>query len=346
MPAKFRLILIFLLWMISFRSNAQLLNLDSLDRKFTEIRDYLLYRGQDSAYIGSYTKYLALKYVAANRFNFFGVRDRNLNTSLRYRPEYGINMGVGFAYRWIGLDLLFNVGLWEDNDLKGSERFDFLIRLFTTKHFMEANITYYFGHQLDFIFGSNNFPDVPNLRPDIRVLTFGLQYLYVFNYDKFSLKAPFVQNEIQRKSAGSLVLGLSLNYYSMDADSSVVDEQLKNSFDEELHLVDVSAITPSISFGYVYSFVLKQKFFLTLGLIPGLNLAYGDSKADFRELINWHLSYKVKTMNAIGYNSRKFFASLQLVSDLNNLHLENKRDAFFTNGSLKLYVGYRFISDK
>jgi hypothetical protein len=321
--------------------------MDSLDQKFDQLKNYLLFRGQDSTYIGSYSQYLALKYVAANKFYFFGIRDRDLNTSLRYRPEYGINMGIGFAYKWIGLDLLFNVGLWEDNELEGSERFDFLIRMFTSKHFIEANITYYYGHQLDFIFGvDENIEEIHKLRQDLRVLTLGLQYLYVFNYDKFSIKAPFVQNEIQRKSAGSFILGFSLNYYSMDADSTVVPEELKYNFNEGLNLVDVSVITPAVSFGYMYSFVVKEKFFLTLGLIPGLNLTYGDRKTDIRELINWQLSYKIRSMFAIGYNARKFFTGIQLFGDVNNIRIDRKQQAFFTNGSLKFFVGYRFIKDK
>jgi hypothetical protein len=140
-----------------------------------------------------------------------------------------------------------------------------------------------------------------------------------------------------------MILGFSLNYYSMDADSSVVPDLLQYSFDEGLYLENISVFTPAVSFGYMYSFILKEKFFLTLGLIPGLNLTYGDRKVEAKELINWKLSYKIKTMNAIGYNSRKLFASLQLVSDLNNINMDKKLDTFFTNGSLKLYIGYRFI---
>lgn len=347
MPLKKISLIIFLLWISPACINAQFLNIDSLDQRLGQIRDYLLYRGQDTTYIASYSKYLALKYVAANKFYFFGIRDRHTGNSLRYRPEYGINMGIGFAYKWIGLDIIFNVGLWEDDDLKGSERFDFLVRLFTSQHFIETSTTYYFGHQLDNIFGSSlDLPEEAKIRPDIRVLTFGLQYLYVFNYDRFSLKAPFVQNEIQRKSAGSMIMGFSLNYFSMDADSSVVPETLKYGFDEELYLENISVFTPAISFGYMYSFVIKEKFFLTLGFIPGMNLTYGDRKVESKELINWRLSYKLKTMNAIGYNSRKFFTGLQLVSDINNINLEKKHDTFFTNGSLKLYLGYRFIGDQ
>jgi hypothetical protein len=51
--------------------------------------------------------------------------------------------------------------------------------------------------------------DIPadEIRDDIRSISTVLQYLFAFDYDKFSLKAPFIQNEIQRKSAGSLLIG-------------------------------------------------------------------------------------------------------------------------------------------
>jgi hypothetical protein len=75
-------------------------------------------------------------------------------------------------------------------------------------------------------------------------------------------------------------------------------------------------------------------------------MTYGDRKSDSREMINWHFSYKLRTMNAIGYNAKKFFTGIQLVGDVNNIHLDKKQDAFFTFGNLKLFIGYRFLNDK
>lgn len=330
----------------SVQSTGQILNPDTLEYKLKQLGDYLLYRNHDSTYITSYADYLTLKLVAINKYNFFRIKDGDQGTRLRYRPEYGINLGIGFAYKWIAMDFAFNFGIKEDVDLKNSETFNIQARVFSSRQFIEGYIQYYYGHKLDHLAGLNYYlGDLPEIREDVRTISFGLQYLYAFDYDKFSLKAPFVLNEAQRKSMGSPILGASFDFFNLDSDSSIVPHALKDYFSQELQLTDISVISFAINLGYMYTFVWKKNFFLTLGLIPGLNFNLGDSRSEERNKIKWNVSYKIKTMNALGYNARKFYAGIQLVGDFNNVYIEKKKSVLFSNGNLKLFVGYRFIRD-
>ena len=336
-----------LLLLISIHATGQIIQKDSIDRKFETIQYYLLYRNHDSTYIRSYADQFALKLVAVNKINFFGIRDGNTDAGLRYRPEYGMNLGIGFSYKWFALDLAFNIGIRENKDFENSEYFDFHGRIFSSKQFIEGSLQYYYGHILANISGINyELYDIPEIRDDIRSISFGLQYLYAFNYDKFSLKAPFVLNEIQLKSAGSPIFGASFAYFSMDADSSIVPQNLMEYFDPKLHMTDFNVISLAVNMGYMYTFVWKKHFFLTLGLIPGLNINLGDSKADQREAFKWNISYRIKTMNAIGYNGPRFFTGFQFVGDWNNIRIYEKLHTKFTHGSLKFFVGYRFRNKK
>jgi hypothetical protein len=156
------------------------------------------------------------------------------------------------------------------------------------------------------------------------------------------LKAPFVLKEIQLRSAGSPILGASFVYFSMVSDSSIVPQSIMEYFDPRLYLTDFNVISLAVNAGYMYSFVWKKHFFITLGLIPGINFNLGDSKAEQRESFKWNVSYKMKTMNALGYNGDRFFTGFQFVGDWNNIRLYDKLHTKFTNGSLKFFIGYRF----
>ena len=347
MPPKYKYFLIGIFWIFSIQSYGQILNPDTLEYKLKQLGDYLLYRNHDTTYITSYADQLTLKLVAINKYSFFRIKDGISSTRLRYRPKYGINLGIGFAYKWIALDLTFNFGIREDINLKNSEAFNIQTRVFSSRQFIEGYLQYFYGHKLDNISGiSIPLGDLPLLREDVRTISFGLQYLYAFDYDKFSLKAPFVLNEAQRKSTGSPIFGASFDFFNMDSDSSIVPNALKNYFRQDLQLTDVSVISLAVNLGYMYSFVWKKNFFLTLGLIPGLNFNLGDSRAEERNIFRWNVSYKIKTMNALGYNARKFYAGLQLVGDFNNVYIAKKQSVLFSVGNLRFFVGYRFLSNK
>ena len=338
-----RYILIGLLCIFTLQSKGQGISADSLESKIQKLSDYLLYRNHDTTYIKSYADLLALKLVAVNKYNYFQIRDRNNDTKLTYRPEYGVNLGLGMAYKWFSMDITFDVGLRENQNLENREFLDIQTRAYSSKRLIEAYIQYYYGYVLTRADGiDQNLLSDNNSRVDIRTISFGLQYLFALNYDKFSLNAPFVLSEKQRKSAGSPIFGSSLVMFTMNGDSSVVPTSMKPYFDEKLHMVDMGLISVAVNFGYMYTFVWKKHIFLTLGLIPGLNFNFGDTKAQERENLIWTISYKIKTMNAIGYNSSRFFTGIHFVGDVNNVNLKNKLSTQFSNGSVKFFAGYRF----
>jgi len=340
-------ILIGLLCIFTLQSKGQGISADSLESKIQKFGDYLLYRNHDTTYIKSYADLFALKLVAVNKFNYFQIRDRNNETKLTYRPEYGVNLGLGMAYRWFSMDITFDVGLHENQNIENREFLDIQTRAYSSKRLIEAYIQYYYGYELTRADGvDQNLLSDNNSRGDIRTISFGLQYLFAFNYDKFSLNAPFVLSEKQRKSAGSPIFGASLVLFTMNSDSSIVPPPMKPYFNETLHAVDLGFVSFGANFGYMYTFVWKKHIFLTLGLIPGLNINFGDTKAQEREFLNWNISYRIKTMNSFGYNSSRFFAGIHIVGDVNNVNLKNKLSTQFSNGSVKFFAGYRFNRKK
>jgi len=225
---KYLLTFLFLFCGFIPTTNAQILLADSLTHKVEEIGNWLLYRNHDTNYIQNYSDKVALKLILLNKYNYFKVKDQINHTSLHYRPVRDLSLGVGVSHKWFAFDLTFSLGLRNNSDFEDSKAFDFQGRIFSSKQYISTTLQYYYGYKLS---GSSGFDqpisETPKNREDIRTINFGIQYLYAFNYDKFSLKAPFVFNEVQRKSAGSFIGGAGFNIYIMDADSSKIKVELR-----------------------------------------------------------------------------------------------------------------------
>ena len=316
---------------------------DSLIKRFEELGDYLLYRNHDTNYISNYGDEIAVKLVSVNKYNYFRIRDRVNNTRLRYRPVRDISLGMGVLYKWFALDITFSLGLQKKSEFENTKSFDFQGTMFSSKQFISATIQYYQGYKLSNVAGTDvNVSEESTRREDIRTINFGLQYMYAFNYTRFSLRAPFIFNEVQRKSAGSTIIGASFSMFVMDADSSIVPPEVASSFDANLHLCDLNVLSAAVSFGYMYTFVYKKHFFLTLSLIPGININAGDYFADSRNTISLNANFKLNSMNAIGYNGRRFFTGFNFLSDSYFSRIEKKLSAKIGHGKTSFFVGYRF----
>ncbi len=327
---------------ISFSSVGQGLHYDSLMSKMEGFGQHLLYRNHDSTYIKSYAERLTLKLLGINKINFFQASNSENETSVRYRPDRQVNLGIGVAYKWFAIDLAFNVGLREESDIEKSNFFDFQGTIFNSKQFISASLQYYYGYQLASYSG---FPVVEESdegipREDVRTTLISLQYLFAYNYDKFSLKAPFIQNEIQRKSAGSLLLGGTFKSFVVDADSSLAPSQTLAPVD--FPVTDVNNLRLGLNLGYMYSFVFLDGFFITVSFIPEIGLNFGDFHAQYRKQFDRHVSFGYKTMSALGYNGERFYTGVQLIGESFNINMDDQYSMWVGNGKVKLFIGYRF----
>lgn len=335
--------ILFIFVFILVCSNANSQHVDSLMKKIEGLGDYLLYRNHDTNYIRNYGKEVAVRLVATNKYNYFRLRDRINKTRIRYRPVRDISLGAGVSYKWFALDITFSLGLSDDSQFENTRSFDFQARMFSSKQYISFTLQYYQAYLLGGLSGVDiDLAEASERREDIRTITFGLQYVYAFNYTRFSMKAPFVFNEAQRKSAGSPVLGASFNMFQMDADSSIVPPEVSGYFDPQLQMEDLSIISAAISLGYMYTFIYKKHYFLTLSLIPGLNINGGDYFTTTRSYVSPNVNLKLNSMNAIGYNGRKFFAGFSLVADGIFSRIRKKLSVEIGHGKLNAFVGYRF----
>ena len=213
----------------------------------------------------------------------------------------------------------------------------------SSKQLISFTLLYYQAYELSNLSGVNvDINEASKRREDIRTINVGLQYQYAFNYTKFSMKAPFIFNEVQIKSAGSPILGASFNMFTMDSDSSIIPEDASDFFVANANMDDLNVLSLSVSFGYMYTFVIKRHFFLTLSLMPGLSINGGDYNTASRNYLSPNLNFKLGSMNAIGYNGRRLYVGFNFITESLYVQLDKKLNARIGHGKGKFFIGYRF----
>lgn len=325
--------------------NAQIT--DSLENMVNRVGNYLLFRQNDTNYISNYGNEVALKINFMNKYNYFSIYDLENNSNIRYRPARSLYTGLGFAYKWIALDLNFSTNVGQNDEYRESS-FDFQGRVYSSKHFLATTLQYYRTYRLKGMNGvsSSLVPDSVLIREDIRTVNMELQYLYSFNYTRFSLKAPFVFNERQIKSAGSPIFGATFSMFDVKSDSSLVPVEISQDFLTEANLDGITVLSLGASFGYMYTLVVKKHFFLTASLIPGLHFNAGDYSNPDIQGITPNFNIRVISMNSIGYNGRRIFTGITYNYNGMLSRLKKGLVAEIGHGKLSLFVGWRFLPGK
>ena len=326
---------------IQFRTNAQGKQED-LELFVDDLIEQWFKRQFDSTYIESYTNELSLRLTGVSKFNYFRIRDRQEDAWLRFRPESKVSAGLGITYKWFSVDFTFKLGIPRE-DVQSSNAFDFQGRVFGLRQYAGLTYKYYYGYEVDKAHNlTMEIPDSLILRDDIRTSYLNLEYMYAFNYGKFSFKAPFFYNEIQKKSAGSFIGGASFTTYILDGDKSILPEDSWSDFNPKLSFQSLYVASLSVQFGYMYSIVIGGNFYITLGLIPGVALSAGDFQVEERESIGIFPSFNIRTMNSMGYNARRIYVGLQFEGDVYSARMDKKANVGIGHGRGKIFIGYRF----
>ena len=92
----------------------------------------------------------------------------------------------------------------------------------------------------------------------VGMTTYQSNAYYVFNHRRFSFPAAFTQSQVQRRSCGSWLLGLSAFSSRVDASGGVMTEDAAR----------MSMFGVSIGAGYAYNFVVGRRWLLHLSTTP------------------------------------------------------------------------------
>ncbi|WP_072359767.1 DUF4421 domain-containing protein [Chitinophaga sancti] len=274
----------------------------------------------DTAYIEDHTKDLTTRFFGSRKYNYYNIFDRKRKTEVMYRPNTPFNVGFGFNYKFLGINVAFNLPFINSTDRYGKTKAidlqaHYYLRKLVVDFYGQRYKGYYIANSRGLLNGFDEKGPLP-VRPDIRNLNIGMSVEYIFNDKKFSYRAAYLQNEYQKKSAGSFLIGGELFTAKMKGDSSLIPRNItRQDFMNGITYSATSIFSVAANAGYAYTFVYKQHFFLTLSLSGGLGTNYTHllrhHANDFRK---FGLELNTNVRASFGYNSSKYFAGIHYVN--------------------------------
>jgi hypothetical protein len=308
----------------------------------------------DSSYITTFPEALTVKVFMNNKFLYLEIENTTGDYSLNYEPNGNQTIGVGINYKWIGISIDYKILNRESNERYGETSYlDLQTTIIQRKGVFDLYLQKYQGFYLEnsaaMLVGWDD-PEAYQLRPDMRVFSTGVNYTHVFNPQHFSYIASFSQTEVQRRSAGSIILGTTVSYQRVNADSAFVPENLvyPDAFGTSTY-DDLKGFSTSARFGYAHTLVALHRFFVSVSLDLGMNYNY--TRIYTADGSDSHGGLKANVSNTIrlatGYNDTKWFAGLTVASfNQINRPAGDENQLLIQHGSARLTVARRFILKK
>jgi Domain of unknown function (DUF4421) len=291
----------------------------------------------DSAYYKSYAHLITGRVFLSQKYTALTLKNKNGPYTINYIPNSKFTAGVGITYKWATLNIATRVGsLAPDDDQGKSKYLDLQFHSYNQKFTLDVVGSFYKGLYL-FPKGTASNPDQYYTRPDIKVTLFGGSYQYVVNNKRFSIQSVYLQNQWQKKSAGSLLVGIESYGGRIRGDSTLVPRKVDKTIDES----NIDFFEIGINVGYVYTLVIHNHFFLTGSASASLDYSNTTLKNSNDKVMSAGVSPNTFFRIVTGYNSEKW--ALQLIYLNNGVRLgDGIREAALNTGNLRLSFAHRF----
>ncbi len=304
-------------------------------------------------------------YITPNKYNFTIMLTNNTifehyrlsgsgtkKQRMEFAPNPSYKVGAYFGWRWIFFGWTTDAAeTFGGHNKHKSKKTELTLNLYSSK----LGIDFYYwkigndfklehlkGFDTSIADGAGNYPtsfSFNGLEAQIK----GFNGYYIFNNKHFSYPAAFSQSTNQRKSAGSLLVGIAYSRHKMTFDYTKLPAWIQNQMDESLKVNKVRYSDFSIHLGYAYNWVFLRNCLACISLTPAAAYKSSDFHSQYVENSEKHhtINFDFITRAALVYNNAKYFAGASLVAHT----YEYKQSSFnLTNtlGTLQLYAGFYF----
>ncbi|MBX2963787.1 MAG: DUF4421 family protein [Cyclobacteriaceae bacterium] len=293
-------------------------------------------------YVEEFPKKFSVWPVLKQRDLYFTLRDQQRRTArIEYESNNSFTFGFGAYLFDVTVEVAAAIPLSErSKEIYGeSDARDWQINMVTKKFTTDAYYQKYTGFYIDdksvTIPPGTPYPQ----RGDISTRNYGVGGVYVLNNRRFSLRSAFNFVDRQIKSNGSFLIGGSLNFLRVSADSAIIStrppiDPINTGF------VRVNNTTLAVSGGYSYTLVYND-FFLngTMAIGPGNHwISYESTVADAHDtMMNLITTLRI----GLGYNSNRLFGGLSFAAQSRSFNFEQVR-LTSTSSIFRVVIGYRF----
>lgn len=228
----------------------------------------------DTAYVERIGYNFTAMLQGTQNYEYYSIGTRDYATSLSFAQHPDFRVGPYFGWRWLFLGYTFDVTNFGQKNVKTGQKFEFSI--------------YTSMLNLDLIWrktGSDFYlRKVNGLGDEARTLegsdsrfidanVIGANIYYNINHRRFSSPAVFSQSTIQRRSAGSWQVGLSITHHDIHYDYSALPRELFGQTDDSGQFSSLERLKYtdySFTGGYAYNWAFSRGWCLGLSVTPAL----------------------------------------------------------------------------
>ena len=300
-------------------------------------------------YIIDYKKRFNVKLELSNDITTYTMVNDGVEFDLR--PNLNLRYAVVFSYKFLSVRIGIRPKITdEEKDKKGdSDTFRLRLQMLfdNWNHVVEYNIDkgYYVSNTNDFIDFENDvrlqFPEMSSN------ILFGTSS-YKFNKN-YSMRAFQSQTEIQVKSAGSFMPGISYSFYGITGTKVLKDidgNRINRDYYSEYNGANIA-----LTVGYYYTFVLKKYWFANAYGVPSVGIDFYSTKITTPE--GTRKTNTNQTFLALnygfggGYNGDKIFFGGEIKNRLTNEKFSSGKVRITpVQNHFSVYFGYRFRAPK
>ncbi|MEP6468076.1 MAG: DUF4421 family protein, partial [Parafilimonas sp.] len=241
----------------------------------------------DSLYYQTFPNNLTVRIYSVKDYTDFTFSSIDKKSNIKYRSNTTLNLGAGVTYKNVSGNLSAGFGFLNNgiNTRGKTKSLDLQFHFFLQKFTSDLLYLHYKGFYAAPQGYASQLPSGYYFRPDIKLDLAGLSGYYVQNFRHFSYRTAFFQNELIRKSSGTLLYGGGIYYENIRSnDSSLIPAKVAGFFNNanfsQLHFVSFG---PGI--GYAYTALIKKNFFILGSAIINGNINFA---TDENTIINHH----------------------------------------------------------
>src|SRR5450755_2748952 len=266
----------------------------------------------DTSYYVTYRSMLTARGYLSRKYNVLSFNPPSPTSSFQYRATTSLNLGIGATYHAFTLNIGFGIVKFNPNSVKGNTKYlDLQGHYFARKWNVDLLGEFYKGYYLT----PQGLAAPPGkeyyLRPDMGLSLIGFAFYRALNQKRFSYQAGLLQNEWQKKSAGSFLVGGEIYYGAIHGDSSLMPA----SIDPKGNALSIDkfhffSFGPGV--GYAYTFVFKEHFFVLGSATINLAFRYSTEISTPNDEHASHFGFRPNYILHVGagYNSNKWDLSV------------------------------------
>lgn len=339
----------------------------------------------DSNYVERIPYNFTAMMQATRNFEFYTVGNVDYAQRLAFAERRNLRIGPYLGWRWLTLGYTFDVTQFGKK--VQNQGANVAMAFYTSKFgvdllYRRTGSNFYF-RDIEGLGNESTAFEGTDAGDYIHTNVTGIKLYWVFNSRRFSNPAVFSQSTIQRRSAGSFLLGLNVSFHDVRFNYHALPQQLflseadnENIF-HSLERVKYTVVGAQI--GYAHNFVLGRGWCLNLSLLPAVSYQLASTKtailtnnsdvvddqqgeydesmetAQPNETSNSKLDDIFRQRSSVGidfttrcgiiYNSGRWFTGLTAIAYNYNYYRHQIR---FNNtfGNLNLFVGFYFQKRK